>query len=191
MAVESVELQNRPPLTVEEFYALARREGWDEDTRVELLDGEIVWLNPINEPHAGCVNRLNRLFHRRLPEGAALVAIQNPVRVDVHDEPQPDVVLLRPRGDDYGTATPGPGDVLLLVEVADTNLRSDLGRKARIYADAGIVEYWVVDLRNEAVYVHREPGSGGYRSREVRRRGQALAPRLAPAVTLVVDEVLG
>src|SRR5712691_4239540 len=103
MAIERLELESRPPLTVAEFEALAVAEGWDEDARVELLDGEVVWMSPINDPHIGCVNRLNRLFSRRYPEELVLVSIQNAIRVGDHDEPQPDVALLKPRADDYGT----------------------------------------------------------------------------------------
>jgi Uma2 family endonuclease len=98
MAVEELQLESRPPLTVEEFEALADAEGWDEDTRVELLDGEVVWMSPINDPHAACVNRLTQLFSRRYAEDAVLVAVQNPIRIENHDEPRPDVALLRPRG---------------------------------------------------------------------------------------------
>ena len=151
MAVEDLQLESRPPLTVEEFEALGGAEGWDEDTRVELLDGEVVWMSPINDPHAGGVNRLNRLFTRRYTDDVALVSIQNPIRIERYDEPQPDVVLLRPRPDFYATATPTPADILLLVEVADTTLRTDLGRKARIYASGGVTEYWVVDLNQRVL----------------------------------------
>ena len=86
--------------------------------------------------------------------------MQNPIRIDNYDEPQPDVALLRPRGDDYAAATPTPPDILLLVEVADSTLRIDLGRKARIYADAGVAEYWVVDLKNQVCtcIAMRRPG---------------------------------
>jgi len=136
---------------VEEFEALADAEGWDEDRRVELLDGEVVWLSPIIDPHIGCVNRLNRLFSRRYPEDLALVSIQNPIRIVDYDETQPAVALLRPRADDYGTATATPADILLLVEVADRTLRTDLGRKPRIYASGQVREYWVVDLNNRAL----------------------------------------
>src|SRR5438132_12213528 len=155
MAVEDLQLESRPPLTVEEFKTLAEAEGWDEDTRVELLDGEVVWMSPINDPHIGCVNRLNRLFHRRFAEGSVLVSVQNPVRTGPYDEPEPDIALLKPRADDYGTAKATPPDILLLVEVADRTLRTDLGRKARIYASAGVPEYWVVDLNSGTLYVHR------------------------------------
>ena len=137
MAVEKLDLESRPPLTVDEFEALAEQQGWGEDTPVELLDGELIWMSPINDPHIGCVNRLNRLFHRRFPEGLVLVSVQNPVRTGSYDEPEPDIALLKPRADDYGTAKATPPDILLLVEVADKTLRTDLGRKARIYASAG------------------------------------------------------
>ena len=186
----AAELERRPPLTVAEYEALAEQERWDEDARVELLDGELIWMNPVDDPHVGCVNRLNRLFSRRYADDEALVSVQNPVRLGEHDEPQPDVALLRPRADDYATGKATPADILLLVEVADTTLRVDLGRKARIYANAGVVEYWVIDLNGQAVYVHRDPRQGGYATRDVRARGAALSAAFAPDVRLQVDDVL-
>jgi Uma2 family endonuclease len=191
MAVEALELQSRPPLTVDEFYALAERLGWDEDTRVELLDGEPVWISPVNNPHVGCINCLNRIFTRRYPETMVLVSIQNPVRAGLYDAPQPDVVLLKPRADDYRTVTATPQDILLLVEVSDTTLRTDLGRKARIYASAGISEYWVVDLNSQLVYVHRAPVDGAYQTRTVMVRGAEVSAQFAPAVQFAVHEILG
>src|SRR5689334_23928952 len=115
MAIRDLALESRPPLTVEEFEQLAETEGWDDDTRVELLDGELVWMSPINDPHAACVKRLNQLFNWRYVE-QVLVSVQDPIRIERHDEPQPDVALLRPRSDFYASATPTPADILLLVE---------------------------------------------------------------------------
>jgi len=191
MAVERLELESRPPLTVDEFEVLAEQQGWDEDTLVELLDGELVWMSPTNDPHIGCVNRLNRLFNHRYTETMVLVSIQNPVRAGPYDEPEPDVALLRPRADDYGAAKATPQDILLLVEVADKTLRTDLGRKARIYASAGIAEYWVIDLNAQTVYVHRSPLDGAYRSRTVLVRGAEVSAHFAPAVGFTIDEILG
>ncbi len=186
----AAELESRSPLTVGEFEALAEQEGWGEDARVELLDGELIWMPPVNDRHIGCVNRLTRLFSRRYGDEVALVSVQNPVRVGEHDEPQPDVALLRPRADDYATGKATPADSLVLVEVADRTLRTDLGRKARIHASAGVVEYWVVDLNGQVVYVHRDPRQAGYATREVRPRGAALAVAFAPEVRLLVDDLL-
>src|SRR5579864_3603754 len=116
MAIEELQLESRPPLTVEEFERLAETEGWDEDTRVELLDGEVVWMSPINDPHIGCVNRLNQLFNRRYSGDEVLVSVQNPVRVGDYDLAQPDVTLLKARADFYSAGKARPSDVLLLVE---------------------------------------------------------------------------
>jgi Uma2 family endonuclease len=191
MAVESLQLESRPPLTVEEFEALAKSEGWDEDGRVELLDGELVSMSPIDDPHIGCVNRLNRLFSRRYPEQLVLVSIQNAIRVGQHDEPQPDIALLKPRADFYGTAKATPQDILLLVEVADTTLRTDLGRKARIYASANVEEYWVIDLNNKLVYVHQKPSDGAYATRLVPSAGDQLSAQFASTVQFGFEELLG
>jgi Uma2 family endonuclease len=191
MAVPQLELEKSPPLSVEEFLELAQRQGWDEDTRVELLDGEIVWMSPIGDPHAGCVGRLNRLFTRRYADEVALVWPQNPVRVSQIDLPQPDLGLLRPRADYYSASTPRPNDVLVLVEVADTTVRTDLGRKARIYATAGVQEYWVVDLNSRSIYVHRQPSGGEYAVRAVLRSSDQLRAEFAPDVSFTVDEILG
>jgi Uma2 family endonuclease len=191
MAVERLHLESRPPLTVDEFEALAKRQGWDEDRRVELLDGELVWMSPVNDPHIGCINRLTDLFSSRYPRQLALVSVQNAVRVGQHDEPQPDVGLLKPRADYYGSAKATPPDVLLLVEVSDTTLLRDLGRKARIYASAGVQEYWVMDLNNGEVYVHRSPSNGAYSVREVLGRADHLSADFAPSVQFTVGELLG
>jgi Uma2 family endonuclease len=191
MAIEDLQLESRPPLTVEEFEALAETEGWDEDTRVELLDGEVVWMSPINDPHAACVKRLNRLFNLRYAEDQVLVSVQDPIRIERYDEPQPDVALLMPRPDFYAAATPTPVDILLLVEVSDTTLRADLGRKARIYASGGVAEYWVVDLNNRVLYVHRSPARGTYAVRQVLAPGERVAAGFASQIEHGVEEVTG
>jgi len=189
MAVEHLELESRPPLSVDEFEALADAEGWDEDTRVELLDGEVIWMSPINDPHIGGVNRLNRVF-RRFAENVALVSVQNSIRIDNYDEPQPDVALLTPRRDDYSTVKATPREILLLVEVADRTLRTDLGRKARIYASGGVVEYWVVDVNNRVLYAHRAPDAGRYASRQVFSSTDRISAMFAPEVEFEVAELL-
>jgi Uma2 family endonuclease len=190
MAIPKLELEKSPPLSVEDFLELAARMGWEEDTRVELLDGEIVWMSPIGDPHAACVGRLNELF-RRYPTEVALVWPQNPVRVSQIDLPQPDLALLKPRPDYYGSGTPQPEDVQVLVEVADTTVRTDLGRKARIYATAGVREYWVIDLNSQSVYIHRQPTGGDYAGRTVLNGGDLLRAQFAPEVSFTVDEILG
>lgn len=191
MATQLAGLDSGPPLTSDEFEALAEEQGWDEDTRIELLDGEVVWMNPVNSPHIGCINRLNQLFSRCYPLGAVIVSVQNPVRLGPYDQPQPDVVLLKPRADYYGTSIATGEDILLLVEVSDSTLRTDLGRKARVYAGGGVPEYWVIDLNGPRVYVHRDSSNGAYQARAIASRGERISTLFAPSVDVAVDEILG
>ena len=95
--------------------------------RGELIDGEIIDMNPIGSPHAGKTNRLARLFAKAAADGRVLTSIQNPLRLDAYNEPEPDLMLLRPRADDYETSHPSAADVFLLVEVSDSSLAYDRG----------------------------------------------------------------
>lgn len=132
-----------------------------EDDRVELIEGEIIEMSALGSPHASCVGLLTRQFSAWVGE-QALVWVQNPVRLSELSEPQPDVMLLRPRSDCYAKGHPGPADVLLLVEVSDSSLAYDRQVKVPLYARAGVVEVWTVDLVAQVVEVYREPVPGGY-----------------------------
>jgi Uma2 family endonuclease len=159
-----------------------------EDDRVELIEGEIVEMAAIGTRHFACVNQLNRLLVRGVGD-AAIVSVQNPVRLDERTEPQPDLTVLRVR--DYRESLPLPEDVLLLIEVSDTTLRYDRGVKLPLYARAGIREVWIVDLPGETAERHTDPSGDGYRRTEQARRGQALAPLAFPKLALRVDDLLG
>ena len=87
-------------------------------------------------------------------------------------------------------STPTPADILLLVEVADTTLRTDLGRKARIYASGEVSEYWVVDLNNRELYVHRAPRSGGYTFRKVLNVADRVSAAFEPEIEFEVGELI-
>lgn len=112
-------------------------------------------------------------------------------RFTVEQYHQPDLVLLRPRADFYGTAHPHPEDSLLLVEVADTSLPRDRRLKLPLYARTGVPEVWIVNRRADAVDVFRDPTPEGYRFRERRGRGADLASLAFPDFRLTVDDVLG
>src|SRR5437773_781678 len=106
------------PVSVDEYYRLAEIGVLDEDSRVELLDGEIIEMSPIGRRHASMVDRLTYLFSQLL-QGSAIVRVQNPLRLGEFSEPVPDLCLLSPRTDFYADAHPGPADALLVVEVAE------------------------------------------------------------------------
>jgi Uma2 family endonuclease len=175
--------------TVDEFYQMAEAGILREDDRVELLAGEVVQMTPIGSRHAACVSRLNRLLNQGLGE-ECIVRVQDPVRLDEHSEPQPDVAVLRFRQDFYREAHPGPADVLLVIEVADSSADLDREVKVPLYARAGVPEVWVVDLAARAVDVYREASPEGYRHH--RRMGPAdrLIPDRFPSLEIAVSEVV-
>lgn len=158
-------LTRRAPhrFTVADYHRMAETGILNEDSRVELIEGRIVDMAPIGAPHLGMVNRLTRLLPAVLA-GRAILSVQNPVQLDDGSEPQPDVAVLRPRADDYETAVPRPGDVLLLVEVAETCLVDDRNDKLPLYAEHGIVECWLVSIAERIVEVYREPRDRRYTS---------------------------
>src|SRR4051812_6877767 len=128
--------------TVEEYYEMARVGILKPDERVELLDGEIVTLEPKTAAISWCVIRL----HRRLAAlaGHAYMSVHQPLRLDRQCEPEPDIAVIRQ--DAPQDRHPGPSDALLVVEVADSSFSVDRRRKRPMYARAGIPEYWIVDL---------------------------------------------
>ena len=173
--------------TVEEYHRMAEAGILGENERVELIEGEIVEMAPIGHRHAGCVINLTRLFITRLGD-RAVVSPQNPVVIPPRSEPQPDLLLLRPRAVSYSDGLPTFEDVLLAVEVADTTVRFDRLVKARLYASARIPEFWLCLAANGAVEVYRAPGTGGYADVTLHGPGEAIAPLAFPAVDFVVSE---
>jgi Uma2 family endonuclease len=176
--------------TSEQYHQMGEAGVFLPGDRVELIEGEIIAMNPIGDPHAGGVNRLNQTFIVRLV-GKAIIAPQNPVRLAGRNEPEPDIAVLKFRADFYASQGPKPEDVLLLIEVADSSVAFDLRVKGPLYARYNIPEYWLVDLPRQQVTVFRQPSEDGYRSMQVHERGATLTLSALPDVTITVDEILG
>lgn len=176
------------PISAAEYLRMGEAGVFAPEARLELIEGEIIEMAPIGSPHAGCVNRLTRLFIQRAGR-AAVVAVQNPVIISNLSVPQPDLALLAPRADDYAASHPETGDVLLVVEVADTMLEFDLGRKATVYARCGIAELWVVDVNERAIHVFRQPGGNGYAGASCVRAGEGISCAALPAIMVDVAEL--
>jgi len=133
------DIYHRHRLTVAEYYRMAEVGILSPEARVELIEGEIIDMPPIGSLHAGTVKYLtNRLTYA--VRDIAIVSTQDPIFLDVHSEPQPDIALLRPRADFYRTTHPTITDVLLVVEVADTTLAYDTQIKLPLYAHHHISE---------------------------------------------------
>jgi Uma2 family endonuclease len=161
-----------------------------EDDRVELIEGEIVEMNPIGSRHAACVGRLTE-FLGRVAGGEAIVWVQNPVQISDFSEPLPDVALLKRRDDFYAQANPQPADVLLIIEVADSSVEYDRDIKIPLYAAAGILEVWLVNLPKEAIEIYTQPIGDAYREIRIVKRGESLATKSIPSLMVNADVVLG
>ena len=159
------------------------------DARVELLDGQIIDMSPIGPFHGSVTKYLNQLFSAAA-RGRWITAVQDPVRLDDHSEPQPDLMLLKPVPDFYRQRHPQPADVFLLVEVSDTSLAADRNEKLPAYGRAGIAEMWIVNLNDETIEVYREPHFTGYGSRTILRVDDKATPQAFPDVAVDVTELL-
>ncbi|HKP51415.1 MAG TPA: Uma2 family endonuclease [Chloroflexia bacterium] len=182
--------QARRRFTVDEYHKMGEAGILHEDDRVELIDGEIVQMTPINIPHSMCVGLLTMTLAPQVV-GKGLVWVQNPITIDDLNEPQPDVALVKPR--DYLALGqhPGPDDILLLIEVADATVRFDRIEKVPRYARAGIVEVWLVNLPKSIVEVYSDPLGGRFRDIQRVGREDAITLKALPDLTVSVADFLG
>ncbi|MDQ3252827.1 MAG: Uma2 family endonuclease [Acidobacteriota bacterium] len=175
-----------------EYYRMAAAGVLSENDRVELIEGEIVEMNPIGSRHAACVGRLTKLLER-LAGDYAIVWVQNPVQVNDYSEPLPDVALLKPRDDFYAQANPQPADVLLIIEVADSSVEYDREIKMPLYAQSGIPEVWLINLPQDTLEIYTQPLGEAYRQIRLVKRGESLTAQTISslALTIKADSILG
>lgn len=131
------------------------------DARVELIEGEIIDMAPIGMHHTSVVDRLNRCLMAAVSD-EAIVRVQGSFRLSGFTEPQPDVILLKPREDFYWSRFATGDDTLLVIEVSDTTFRYDGKIKAPLYARYGIQEYWIVEIENSRLHFFRSLIDGRY-----------------------------
>ncbi len=178
----------RYKLSVDDYHKLGEAGILNEDSRVELIEGELIEMAPIGGPHMNIVNRLNRLLVLAVGD-LGVVSIQNPVTLPPISEPQPDISILELGADRLDAGVPLPGNVLLIIEVADTTLSYDRNTKLKIYAKAGIPEVWIVNVNSRCIEVCREPATGNY-SQKIERKGKDDVSCLTlPSVKLAVAEI--
>jgi len=152
MALE--DLPRRHRITVHEYHRMAEVGLLAPDARVELIEGEIIDMAPIGDPHRSTVMRLDRLLQRAVGD-QALILCQASIRLGRYSEPEPDLAVLRARADYYRSAPPAAADTLLVIEVSDTTLRYDRHTKVPFYARYGVPEVWLADLPNLTVHFFR------------------------------------
>ena len=180
----------RKRFTVDEYHRMSDIGLFPEDKRFELIRGEILEMPGAKPPHSGRVNRLTHLFTSRLGD-AIVLSVQNPSSIDDYSEPVPDVSLLKPRMDFYSKSHPLPEDVLLVIEISHTTLRFDTKIKGPLYAEAGIPEYWILNVPQNALEVRTDPVNGRYTRLQTLKPGELITPRAFPQVSFRIEEILG
>lgn len=176
--------------TADDYQRMGQTGILSSEDRVELIDGEVVAMSPIGPRHSACIDRATRALVILLGD-KAIVRIQSSVRLNRYNEPEPDVVLLQPQADFYASRLPGPADILLVIEVAESSLDYDREVKAPLYAGSGVPEYWIVDLNSNQLVCYSDPAGGAYRTPRHHRRGESVTPVLLPESSIVVDDLIG
>jgi Uma2 family endonuclease len=172
-------------LTFEEYSRMVERGLLDElrDRRIELIYGELREMPAPGPSHADLVDRLNEWSLDHLPRDQVRVRIQNPIAIpQFNSAPMPDVAWVH-RGD-YSRRHPLPQETLLIIEVSDSTIDSDLGEMAQLYARAGIREYWVIDVQEATIVVHRWPGETGLEDVQSVRGSEELHPLAYPNLSI-------
>lgn len=181
--IESIELQ-RHHFNVQQYHQMYEAGIFSESDRLELINGELVTMSPINRRHSGCVNRLTYLLSQIIGN-RAIIAVQNPIHLSDQSEPQPDLAILKWQDNFYQSGHPTPSDIYWLIEVSDTKIGVDRRVKVPLYADSGILETWLVNLNEDCLEVYRGD------EELILQKGDTIASLAFPDVVLAVTDILG
>ena len=173
---------------MEEWHRLGDAGFYTDQRGVELLDGEIILMSLVGSRHILVTLNLTDFFGE-MNQRRYLVSVGNPVEVDDFSEPQPDFALL-PRSQKSAKRLPFSRDTYLIIEVSDTTLAYDRGRKLRKYANSGVPEYWIVNLQEDVIEIYRSPKGEEYLDQSVAKAGETVAPLAFPDTAVAVSEII-
>jgi len=183
-------------LSVDEYHRLIEIDFFRPDEQIELIDGHIFNKNPMSPRHRACMHRLVKLLEDQFEEqGLALVLMQSPITLSQsNSEPEPDVVVVQYRDDEYVSRHPGPDDIYLAIEVSRTTLQFDRDTKYQLYARENIAEYWVVNLIDDSLEVYQDPyvdssGQAGYRTKQTFGHDKYVPLLMFPSCRILVDDI--
>jgi Uma2 family endonuclease len=176
--------------TVQDYHRMSEMGVLTPDERTELINGQIVLMASKGTPHVLALRLLSRALDALLANQPFFVSTQDPIQLDDWSEPEPDLVIIRGTVLDYADRHPRPSDIELVVEVADSTLKQDCKIKDKLYAQAGIADYWVLDLKNRQLHVFRNPTPTGYTSHLILTEPNQIAPLSFPALMLSLTAIL-
>lgn len=174
--------------TTQQYHQMAETGIFDPQENLELITGEIITMSPVGFRHAFVTNYLTNFFPRNLGE-QVIVSSQNQINLGNESEPQPDVVLLRPRDDFYATQLPTPADIFLLIEVADTSLTYDREIKIPLYAQYQIPEIWLINLSQKQLERYTDIQGNAYTNIEIYKPSQSISCLAFPELKLHLETI--
>lgn len=176
---------------VEQYQQMGKAGIFHPESRVELIEGEIIVMTPIGLKHSVTINRTASFLYSKV-QLSGVISIQNSIRLPDYSEPQPDIVILNPRDDFYAEKFPQAEDVLLLIEVADSSVRYDQTAKLSLYAKYGILEYWIANLERNVLEIYREPQNLNYFKQTVVDTNLiSFSPIAFPEMTMTLRDIYG
>ncbi|XHR84809.1 MAG: Uma2 family endonuclease [Gloeotrichia echinulata GP01] len=175
--------------TVDEYHRMAEAGIFGGDERVELLAGKIIWMSAKGTAHRSAVARTDRLLQNSL-RNLALICVQDPVKLNERSEPEPDIAVVKVDPLDYADHHPTPGEIYLIIEVADSSLKVDCETKAKAYSQAGIRDYWVLDVVNRQLHIFREPTEDGYQNEMILGENGTISPLQFPDLQIAIFDML-
>jgi len=175
--------------TVDEYYRMAEVGILGPEERLELIDGDILCVPRQTPRHSACIMRIHNTWMEFI-KGVAMPSVRSPLRIDIWNEPEPDLKWIVWRDDYYTSRHPIPSDVLLLIEVADSSLEFDRQVKVPLYGRVGVQELWIANLVDDQVEVWRDPTPGGFGTSKLLKRGASIRPLAFPDLLLRSDDIL-
>ena len=175
--------------TVEEYRRMGEVGVFRSDERVELLYGGVYEMSPKGKKHVVSTTRANDCFRKHLGN-RVIVRSQDPIKLGEHSEPEPDVALLAPDEQEYLERDPTPQEILYVLEIADTTLAKDRTIKAQLYAQAGLIQYGILNVNTRELEDYRDPDADGYRTKHTYRADESFTLVAFPEVRITISELL-
>lgn len=189
-AAQTVTANDGPrQFTVDEYRRMGEVGVFKPDERIELLYGGVYEMCPKGKKHVVSTTRANDCFRKHLGS-RVIVRSQDPIRLGEHSEPEPDIALLAPDEQEYLERDPTLQEILYVLEIADTTLTKDRMVKAQLYAEAGIVQYGILNLNARELEDYRDPDADGYRTKHTYRADETFALVAFPEVRITISELL-
>ena len=176
--------------SVEDYHRMSELGILDPGERTELIAGYIILMVAKGTPHVTALRLLATILDKLLANLDVFVSLQDPIQLDDFSEPEPDLGIVRGTVLDYAERHPGPNDVHLVVEVADSTLKYDCETKDKLYAQAGISDYWVLDLKNRQLHIFRDPTPTGYTRHLILAEPNSAAPLAFPNLKISLTAIL-